>query len=143
MNKNILMSLILSGALFSGAAIACPVLDGVDLADGDEKNPVFEEVGDQNATLTRAEFLSIPSFQNSSADGRTSCRKDLTLRKLKIKKTGEIFYALLTMRDECDGGNSFGALMSGDLQTVVADIGDSFISCLDETVDLDLSRFQD
>lgn len=106
-------------------AYACPELDGVDLADG-EGPWIYEEQGSSPITLSKEEFAKIPNFH---IDSYEDCKDALRVEEIRVKASGKIYMALLTYEDSCDGGNSYGALFSEDMSTMLGDIGDSFISC--------------
>ncbi|MGE3974889.1 MAG: hypothetical protein AB7F59_10220 [Bdellovibrionales bacterium] len=118
---------------------ACPVLEGADLSDGEDESPIYTKGERIPVSLTQAEFNKVPVYASTGNDYE-SCQGALVLQKLEIKKTKQVFYALLSTEDICDGGNSSGALFSADLKTLIGDIGDSFISCRKTPVRLDLSK---
>jgi hypothetical protein len=120
-----MIRLFFAGLFVLNFAYACPELQGVDLADG-EGPWVHEDLGSSTSTLTEEEFFKIPHFADSSYE---ECKDALRVKEVKSVVTGRVFNALITSEDYCDGGNSYGALFSEDMQTRLGDIGDSYISC--------------
>lgn len=53
----------------------------------------------------------------------------LTMGEIKIRGIQETFTVYNTAKDECDGGNTFGIVVSNTSHERIADIGDGFISC--------------
>ena len=112
-----------------GSSYACPELDNVDLANGEDA-PVYEESSSSTVHLTEDEFYSMPQWAGlKKYDAYSKCKDGMIIKTLKHKTTGRVFKAITSNHDNCDGGNSIGALYSENLVQRLGDIGDSFISC--------------
>ena len=62
-----------------------------------------------------------------------SCKSSFVRERITDKKTGHNFAAYRSILDDCDGGNSYGAIVRGlepKPQSVLATIEDSDIHCL-------------
>ncbi|MBT3236792.1 MAG: hypothetical protein HN353_12620 [Bdellovibrionales bacterium] len=124
--KSLLLSLLISTLfLASTSGSACPSLDHSDLANGDGPWN-YIELERYSVTLTEAEFLQVPVYVDFDYN---ECKNSLVIQKVQSKESGRIFSALLTVEDNCDGGNSYGALYSENRQAILGDIRDSFIYC--------------
>lgn len=59
-------------------------------------------------------------------DVRRSC---LDMGKIEVLSTGENFFVYNTNQDICDGGNTFGIVVSASSHETVANINDGQIEC--------------
>jgi hypothetical protein len=124
--KPVLLSLLVSTLTFlSIAAFACPELDGSDLANGDGPWS-YVELERYSVTLTKTQFLQVPVYVDFDY---SECRDALVIQMVQSKDSGRNFSALLTAEDNCDGGNSYGALYNEDRTQLLGEIRDSFIYC--------------
>ena len=123
--KNLKFLFLLS-LLITGSVFACPELEGVDLADGDNR-PALTEISEVPYRPNFWQFVEIPGF---SPDQYEACKDAFVVRTYRSDVSGKVYSAILSVEDSCDGGNSYGGLYTEDLGLVLGSISDSFISCL-------------
>jgi len=114
-------------ALVLNVAYACPEMNDQSIGSGNPE-ALYIELESAPITLSEYEFNQIPNF----ADGQFNyeeCSEALRFKTMRSLITGRIFTAVYTNEDECDGGNSYGALFNEDMSKIVGNIGDSDISC--------------
>lgn len=56
-------------------------------------------------------------------------RRYLSMGSLEIKKTGDKYWIYRTVEDDCDGGNTFGIIVSEKTSQQIAEINDGDITC--------------
>lgn len=75
-------------------------------------------------------FSLTPEVRKANAkffkEVRSSC---LDLEKIKVLSTGEMFLVYHTNKDICDGGNTFGIIVSESTHEKVAEVNDGYIEC--------------
>jgi hypothetical protein len=86
----------------------------------------IEELG-EGAILTRENWKMVDVI--ADMDYRNCGDGQITQSKIQID--GETFWQFTSNDDSCDGGNSYGSIMTEDLTTAVAHIYDSDLTCAD------------
>ena len=108
-------------------AYACPEMNDQSIGSGNPE-ALYVELDTTPIALTEYEFNQIPNFTRGQFQYE-ECKDSLRSKTMRSKVTGRIFTAVYTNEDECDGGNSYGALFNEDITKLLGDIGDSYISC--------------
>jgi hypothetical protein len=75
-------------------------------------------------------FSSLVRKEVSKVEDISECTDENMAVSSFLTPTGKLFHAVYTFEDECDGGNSYGAVLDANLRPV-AQIGDSDFYCLD------------
>jgi dimeric dUTPase (all-alpha-NTP-PPase superfamily) len=86
----------------------------------------YKEVHASKVLFTEEEFNKIPELNDGFE--YEYCKDAIKRVDLKHKITGEFVSLFYTIEDNCDGGNSYGAVMNDDGE-FFATIQDSDISC--------------
>ncbi|OIQ20621.1 MAG: hypothetical protein BM556_01405 [Bacteriovorax sp. MedPE-SWde] len=86
----------------------------------------YKEVHASKVLFTEKEFNKVPELNDGFE--YESCKEAIKRVDLKHKVTGEFVSLFYTIEDECDGGNSYGAVMNTDGE-FFATIQDSYIEC--------------
>ena len=119
--------LLILFSLLSLNSFACPEMNDIDLS-GYEVEEKYEVLSSGPIVLEEYEFNQIPNFANDNFI-YDECKESLTSKVLKSKISGKIYTAIITNDDDCDGGNSYGALFYKPKKEVLADINDGGIYC--------------
>lgn len=108
--------------LTSSSAYACMPTELVDGALYTIEEKFTEVYGLKLTSLVRREVNKVEDISHCSNEN-ISITSFLTPSK-------KLFHAVYTSEDECDGGNSYGAILDANLKAV-AQIGDSDFYCID------------
>lgn len=129
--KNILIAIILILFCSHTYASICTEFTKIN----DELNDDF--YGQSQISVIN-EFLHInPTKEFSEFDILTDLYAEAACKNAMIKilftyknAPGQIFEAIVSNEDECDGGNAYGLIKNITTNTVIATISDQYISCL-------------
>lgn len=115
-------TLALALGVIAQTSMACPELEGVDFATS-EDNGKYSIIGEVTAKLSKEELKDIPFLY----DNYERCKDALVMTLVHASKTGRVFHTIQSVEDQCDGGNSVGAIYR--LDKMVGTIGDSQVQC--------------
>jgi hypothetical protein len=118
--------LILSLLLASTPVFAKCEVDGIDMADG-ENLDAYVVVSEKKARFAnKAEFNEALGELHSEFN-YSECKNAMIWRYVHARGMKKVYTALISVEDECDGGNSFGVLYFK--KQLIGYVNDSYISC--------------
>ena len=118
------LTLIALTILATSSSYACMPTELVDgaLYTIEEKFTELPKAGLQLTSLVRKEVNKVEDVSHCS-------NENMSISSF-LTPSGKLFHAVYTSEDECDGGNSYGAVLDANLKPV-AHIGDSDFYCID------------
>lgn len=122
-SKKLYTSLLVALLMSANIAMACEI-DDIDIANLRPSN------------LTKvSEHLDRPPSMSQSAPFVQDLKQCNHVRviRLRSKSSGQIYTAIASNEDSCDGGNTFGYVVKGtsiQASSPIAMIQDSYIQCL-------------
>ena len=110
--------------LASSSVFACMPTELVDgaLYSIEEEFTEIPNAGLKITSLVRKEVNKVEDISHCTNENMTASSF--------LTPSGKLFHAVYTSEDECDGGNSYGAVLDANLKPV-AKIGDSDFYCID------------
>lgn len=130
--KNLLLVLTLSLIAFPSFAGVCKKITTItqELDSSFWKNSKVSVLAEMPKTAPTHEFLEHDIIRDMAASRR--CESSMTKTIFTVKTIpGQVFEAVISNEDGCDGGNAYGLVKSLNSDKVIATIEDSFINCID------------
>jgi len=125
--KNSIKILSLVLMLTSMKAFANCDVNGIDMADG-ENQDAFVVLSEKPAHfINKAQWAKDVGSDMAKSFEYSSCKDAMEWRVIRAKNSTQTYVALVSVQDECDGGNSYGVIYYKN--KIVGSVSDSYIDC--------------